>query len=579
MVRYTPGSCAHGLIFFIYCELFGPHVFKRVLAYFPLPSRLSSGLFLFWVLLVKPSLYVDLLISMSMFMLLGRGPQVSPLPSWPILGSIRGKGTPPQTLAVIWEKKKESPPSRVAAHGGSRMESNRRRRRRRCRRTQPCRCRRYYRHSLPRPRGRCRRHRTQLCHCHRRTTPLVLLCYAALPKPPPLPPPPQDLLLFPLGRHRLPPLPVSTSDLLLVPPPPVTSFPLSFTPSPDQLPSDAQPKPPPSPHCSPSQIPPFRSHWIQPHPRRSSHSSSTEFTLRVSPPDVHACSAQSPQCPTWIHPCEATVKLPWVLPLPQSYLPLPDAHLGPNPTFPVWSSLLLPSCSISSPSAHSKFCSPLQFTIRALLTELTHRIHPPNPHLPIPSLNSTQSNPFSDSTSKFPSWIQSVTQPLARCRPVEFSPFVRLTRVPAPFLTWISFLRSCLPFPTLVLSHCHTMWNPYPLHGQHPIPPPPNSANSGILPNSSPSSTNPPPFTSIPPSPPRAILLLIHLTPLYSTAWVHAANPPNSLPSPAESIFATGRPLPSPIAPLFFQSFPIFLLCDYTGIYDSKLCIFHEHLA
>ena len=39
---------------------------------------------------------------------LGCGPQVGPFPSRPILGSIRGEGTPPQTLAVIWEKKRVS---------------------------------------------------------------------------------------------------------------------------------------------------------------------------------------------------------------------------------------------------------------------------------------------------------------------------------------------------------------------------------------------------------------------------------------------------------------------------------------
>ena len=35
----------------------------------------------------------------------GCGPQVGPFLSWPTMGSIRGEGTPPQTLAVIWEKK------------------------------------------------------------------------------------------------------------------------------------------------------------------------------------------------------------------------------------------------------------------------------------------------------------------------------------------------------------------------------------------------------------------------------------------------------------------------------------------
>ena len=35
----------------------------------------------------------------------GCGPQVGPFPSRPIMGSIRGEGTPPQTLSVIWRKK------------------------------------------------------------------------------------------------------------------------------------------------------------------------------------------------------------------------------------------------------------------------------------------------------------------------------------------------------------------------------------------------------------------------------------------------------------------------------------------
>ena len=37
----------------------------------------------------------------------GCGPQVGPFLSRPIMGSIRGEGTPPQTLAVIWRKKRE----------------------------------------------------------------------------------------------------------------------------------------------------------------------------------------------------------------------------------------------------------------------------------------------------------------------------------------------------------------------------------------------------------------------------------------------------------------------------------------
>ena len=42
--------CARGSIrlsLFLYYELFDPHVFKRVLAYFPLPFRLLGGFFPF----------------------------------------------------------------------------------------------------------------------------------------------------------------------------------------------------------------------------------------------------------------------------------------------------------------------------------------------------------------------------------------------------------------------------------------------------------------------------------------------------------------------------------------------------
>ena len=59
------------------------------------------GSSLFGLLFVKPFLFVNLLISMSMFRLLGCGPQVGHFPSRTILASIRGEGTPPQTLPVI----------------------------------------------------------------------------------------------------------------------------------------------------------------------------------------------------------------------------------------------------------------------------------------------------------------------------------------------------------------------------------------------------------------------------------------------------------------------------------------------
>ena len=144
-VRYTSGLRARGLIFFLYCELFGPHMFKRVLTYFPLPFRLSGGLFFFRVLLMKPSLYVDLLIYMSMFRLWVRGP----FPLSAHFGLYKRGRDPLTNPSHHLRKEKEYPPSRVAAHGGSGKESNC------CRchhRMHPC-CR---RHSLPRQRGCCR---------------------------------------------------------------------------------------------------------------------------------------------------------------------------------------------------------------------------------------------------------------------------------------------------------------------------------------------------------------------------------------------------------------------------------------
>ena len=56
---------AHGLIFFLYYELFDPHVFKRVLAYFPLPFRLPGRFFPFRdpireaLLLCEPSYFYE----------------------------------------------------------------------------------------------------------------------------------------------------------------------------------------------------------------------------------------------------------------------------------------------------------------------------------------------------------------------------------------------------------------------------------------------------------------------------------------------------------------------------------------
>ena len=132
-----------------------------------LPFRLLDGFFPFQdpIREASPSLWT-LFLSMSMLGV-GCGPQVGPFPSRPIMGSIRGEGTPPQTLAVIWRKVWS--PSQVAAQGRPGKESNRHCRRRCRRRTPPCRRRRDDRHhSLPQPRVLLR------CHCN-----------AAVLKPPP----------------------------------------------------------------------------------------------------------------------------------------------------------------------------------------------------------------------------------------------------------------------------------------------------------------------------------------------------------------------------------------------------------
>ena len=83
---------------------FDPHVFKRVLAYFPLPFRLAGGFVPFRDPIREALSFVNLYF-LWVFWVLGCGPQVGPFPSRPIMGSIRGEGTPPQTLAIIWRKK------------------------------------------------------------------------------------------------------------------------------------------------------------------------------------------------------------------------------------------------------------------------------------------------------------------------------------------------------------------------------------------------------------------------------------------------------------------------------------------
>ena len=105
--RYHGAGGAHlrariyPLIFISLLRTFDPHVFKRVLVYFPLLFRLSGGFFPFRDPIREAISLCGPLFFYEYFLVLGCGPQVGPFPSRPIMGSIRGEGTPPQTLAVI----------------------------------------------------------------------------------------------------------------------------------------------------------------------------------------------------------------------------------------------------------------------------------------------------------------------------------------------------------------------------------------------------------------------------------------------------------------------------------------------
>ena len=100
--------CARGTIrlsLFLYYELVTRTCLSGSSFISSLPFRLPGGFFPFRdpIYEVHPSLWT-LFLSMSMLGV-GCGPQVDPFPSRPIMGSIRGEGIPPQTLAVIWRKK------------------------------------------------------------------------------------------------------------------------------------------------------------------------------------------------------------------------------------------------------------------------------------------------------------------------------------------------------------------------------------------------------------------------------------------------------------------------------------------
>ena len=105
----TRGALLRGriypLIFIFYYELLTRTCLSGSSLISSIPFRLPGGFFPFQdpIREAHPSLWT-LFLSMSMLGV-GCGPQVGPFPSRPVMGSIRGEGSPPQTLAVIWEKK------------------------------------------------------------------------------------------------------------------------------------------------------------------------------------------------------------------------------------------------------------------------------------------------------------------------------------------------------------------------------------------------------------------------------------------------------------------------------------------
>ena len=100
----SQGSRARGIIFFVFSfimNFISPHVFKRAFAYLLLSLlgfRVGSSLF-------RDPIREALSLCRPLFsmIMLGVGcvPQVGPFLSRPTMGSIRGEGTPPQTLAII----------------------------------------------------------------------------------------------------------------------------------------------------------------------------------------------------------------------------------------------------------------------------------------------------------------------------------------------------------------------------------------------------------------------------------------------------------------------------------------------
>ena len=92
----SPGSCARGVIYSIFpfiINFLSLHVFKRAFAYFLLSLLGLRVLPSFWDSIREALSFYEPLISMIMLGV-GCGPQVGPFLSWPVMGSIRGEGTP-----------------------------------------------------------------------------------------------------------------------------------------------------------------------------------------------------------------------------------------------------------------------------------------------------------------------------------------------------------------------------------------------------------------------------------------------------------------------------------------------------
>ena len=269
--------------------------------------------------------------------MLGCGPQVGPFPSRPIMGSIRGEGTPPQFLAVI-EERKDHPPSQVTAQGRSRKETNCRLRRHHRRRTTTCR-----RRARPRDRRlplHCSLVISVLPSCRRRRL------RPPPPPLPPLPPPPPDRSTAIPSEH---PPPLSST-----PPPPVQGL-STFT--------------------IPSARNPVLHHFL---PTAESRSLLPVLTS-INP------------CPSPVFPTN-----PLFCATPISYPPFPQIPFPPSLVNPDFMICIVPGFSSSSPHSNT-FLTPSRRS-PCLQLPRRRRSFPPLPELPAlpspPSPTSPQTAPL-----------------------------------------------------------------------------------------------------------------------------------------------------------------------------------------